>query len=72
MVLILFIAAFFGAVLFLALGLAIAPAWSFLAGMLGGAVGVSLAAGWLACVHRKRARARDARSSTKADLVSPR
>ena len=72
MVLVLFIAAFLGAALALALCLAIAPAWAFWAVMVGGALGVSLAAGWLGYVHRKRARAvrSNAHSPPKPDLVS--
>ena len=73
LVLVLFIAAFFGAALAFALFLAIAPAWSFWAGMVGGAVGVTLAAGWLHYVHRKRARALSGSThvAPKPDLVSP-
>jgi uncharacterized membrane protein YdcZ (DUF606 family) len=73
-VLILFIAAFLGSAVSFALWLAIAPAWSFLAGMVGGAIGVTLAAISLAYVHRKHARALPSVTSpsTKADPVSPR
>ena len=72
MVLVLFIAAFIGAALSFVLFLTIAPVWSFWAGIIGGALGVTLAAGWLHYVHRKRARAlgTSPHVSPKPDLVS--
>ena len=73
MILILFIAAFLGSVVFFAVSLIVAPTMAPLAAMFGGAGAIALAVVWMSYVQRRRAQGGAVPHTTpaKADWASP-